>query len=91
MRPKDETGDCCKGLTRVLCIVRMHQGKAVRKHGRQWQTPFVAIACPEILRPFVQVSDQWQVRVEGCRTWFTALEVEPINFRFFMLLRSMNE
>ena len=71
----------------MLCIVRLHQGKAVRKHGRPSQTPFRGRSCDFGLeRPFVGVSINITDRVQGCRTRFMALEVEPINFRFFFLL-----
>ena len=68
----------------MLCIVRLHQGKAVRKHGRPSQTPFHGRSCDLIWRPFVWVSINSKNRVQGCRTRFMALEVEPINFRFFV-------
>ena len=40
----------------MLCIVRLHQGKAVRKHGRPWQTPICSHCCDLVCRPFVWVS-----------------------------------
>ena len=67
----------------MLCIVRLHQGKAVRKHGRPWQTPICSRCCDLVSRPFVWVSTNKHGRVTGCRTRFMALEVEPINFHFF--------
>ena len=53
----------------MLCIVRLHQGKAVRKHGRPLQTPFYGHSCDLVWRPFVGVSINSTNRGQGCRTW----------------------
>ncbi len=61
----------------MLWIVRMHQGKAVRKHGRPLQKPNCSRCCEWICRPFVWASiksmAECKVAAHGLWLWELSL------------------